>query len=76
MDRDVRRILEQGLFKLFDEQPFAADFRQWRIENAIAGGLDDEQFDTQVSIERTQTIADMMRLPQGKSAATGGDPNE
>src|SRR5690606_36630743 len=71
--REVGLAVEQRLLDLLDEQALAADLGQRAVDDAVAGGLDDEELDGEAGGGRDQAIADVVGLPEGELAAAGRD---
>src|ERR1700730_385590 len=44
VDGDVDGLFEQRVFQFFDEDPLAADLRERRLLELVAGGFDDDDF--------------------------------
>ncbi len=70
--RDVDLVAQQRVLQLLDEEALAADLRQRRLLQAIAGGADDHEID--VEIPRFELGGDGAGLPQRQLAAARADP--
>ena len=70
---DVGTAVEQGGFQFLDEQALAADLGQRTVENLVAPGGHAEQHDFAGRIEGFEPRLDVLGLPQGETALTGGN---
>ena len=52
---------------------FAADLGQRHVKDDVALGLDDVQFHRKAGMYGFEAVLHMVRLPEGQTAATGGD---
>jgi cyclase len=71
MHREVNALVEQSFFDLACEEAFTRNIVKRRVQNAIAGGLDD--FDAALRTARLQTLPDVIRLPERKLRTPGPD---
>src|SRR5699024_259550 len=69
----IGSAIEQSRFQLLDEQPLATDLGQGAIKNAVALGGHFEQLDLTLGVVGNQQIANMISLPEGQTAGTGGN---
>src|SRR5260221_14128166 len=73
VDREIDAMFEQCLLDLFREESFGSDQRQRRIENGIASGFDNIDFDRDAGAHPPQFVPDEVRLPEGKLASAGAN---
>ena len=75
MHRRVDGAVQQRLLDLLGEKALAADLRQSPVEDLVAGGLDNDDFDGlvvgQIAVGLGQTAFNFVRLSQGERAASG-----
>ena len=76
MHGDVRAAVEQRLLQLLDEQSLAADLGQRAVENLVAARCSCSPARPASRGCAMQTLADMLGLPQGERAFTGGDTQD
>ena len=76
MHGDIGAVFEQGLFQLFDKQPFTADFCQRRIQNPVALTGHGYQRYRNTRVMVFQLTFDILCLPQGEGAFARGDTND
>ena len=73
MNGEVHLTGEQRIFDLFHEQALAADLRQRRFAQSIAGRLDDDDF-ALCADAITKKRGDGVGLIERKWTAAGADP--
>ena len=71
MHRQVGSSLFQGQFELFHKQPLAPHFTEGSVQNLVALGRHAQQPDHMTALG--QQGLNMMRLPEGQTAFTGGN---
>ena len=76
MRGDVGAAFQHALFQFFDEQALATDLGQRGVQDFVALGAHGHQFDGQSRMVLLQTVFDMLGLPQGERAFTGGNTNQ
>ena len=69
----IRAAVEQAVFDFLDEEPLAAHLGEGAVEDLVASGRQGEQFNRARRVQRAQSIAHMLGLPQGKPAGAGRD---
>ncbi|MCY1517017.1 hypothetical protein D9M68_516800 [compost metagenome] len=73
MHGEIGAPVEQRVFELLDEQPFAAHLGQGAVEDLVASGRQGKKFNRARRVQRAQPVAHMLGLPQGKPAGAGRD---
>ena len=68
MDGEVDLAAQERVLDFLDEQPLAAGFRQRRVLQPIAAGLDDDDLGARRRA-RSMRAATVLRLPQRELAA-------
>ena len=76
MHGDIGAVFEQGLFQLFDKQPFTTDFCQRRIENAVTLTSHGDQRYLNTRMMVFQLTFNILCLPQGEGAFARGYTND
>src|SRR4051794_32760708 len=75
MNGKIDFFLQQRVFDLLDENPLADGWNR-ASQEAVAAGLDLDDFDAQVGVMLFQLTLDPFRLCQSQSAAAGADADE
>ena len=70
---NVGFAIEHGSFQLLDEQALAANLGQWRVQQLVTTADHGYQGHLQTGMGLFQAGLDVLGLPQGQSALTGGD---
>jgi hypothetical protein len=73
MHGDVGGAVEERGFELLDEQALAAHLGQRPVEDLVAAGGHAQQLDGAGRVEGFEAGLDVLGLPQGEAAFTGGD---
>ena len=74
MHRQLGATVEQREFEFLGEQAFAADVGERPILDLVATSGHADERDRTLRITGLQETRDMVRLPEGKAAFAGGDP--
>ncbi|MNN65021.1 hypothetical protein D3C81_1804970 [compost metagenome] len=73
MHGDVGFLFKQRGLQLLDEQAFAADFRQWRVEQLVTAADHGHQRYQKPRVSLFQAGLDVFGLPQGQGTFAGSD---
>ena len=69
----IRPPVQQGFLNFFYEQALAAHFGQGHVQNDVTFCFDDVERNREPRIQGFQTAFDVFGLPEGQTAAAGGD---
>ena len=75
MHGNVGPVFQQRMFKLLYEQSFPTLCCKGFLQQVIPRGGHPDQFGRQVMMRQTEPSRDLLGLPQGECAVTGGDSN-
>ncbi len=69
----IRLVVQHGGFQLLDEQALAADLGQRRVQQLVATANHRNQTDAERRVKLFETRLNILGLPQGQGALSGGN---
>ena len=73
VNSEIDLIIEQGLFEFLGEESFTTGFIEGAVGDAVAGGLDETEFDVEIRPMLHELIRDELALGTSEKAGAGAE---